>query len=160
MRIKIGAAILIVALSLLYMTSPAYAKVYQASAKHSVCVPALTLSVAIDTDADIWTARWQGERYLVSPLPSIWYAFTIKFIDDKGFSKTYSSWLGDDLDSSGTITIEDYTNTGCWTHTECRWEYFNPFGIILLPKLWIDLYTGYVPISGSWQYRLTGEDGL
>ena len=160
MRIKIGAAILIVALSLLFMTSPAYARVYQASAKHSVCVPTLTLAVAIDTEADIWTAKWHGEPYLITPIPSIFYAFTIKFVDDKGFSREYSTWLGDDLDPSGTITIEGYTNSDCWTYTWCKWEYFFPlpwgFGFVL-PELWIDLYNGYVPISGSWQWRLRGE---
>ena len=131
---------------LLFLTTPmVHATVYQASATHSTAYPTLTLAVAIDTDADIWTATWHGKSYLLTP-PSVFYAFTIIFEDDKGFSEEYTSWLGEDLDPSGTITIEDYTQTNTWTHTWCRWEYFFPtfpfgFGFVL-PELWIDLYIG------------------
>lgn len=75
---------------------------------------------------------------------SYYYAFTIKFEDGKGFSKQYSTLLGDDLGPSGTITIEGYTHTNTWTSTWVKWGYFFPlpvgFGFVL-PELWVDLYT-------------------
>ena len=142
-------------LMLLLTTPTVHAAVYQSSAQHSVCYPTLTLAVAIDTDAQIWTATWHGENYLIAPYPSIFVSFKIKFVDDKGFKEEHTAGLG----SSGTFTIEGYTNSGCWTHTFVKWCYFfaTPWGFgFLLPELWIDLYTGHVPISGGgrfWQLR-------
>ena len=164
MKWKLKLISILLATLLLLMIPQAHATVYQSSARHSACVPTLTLSVAIDTDADIWTATWHGEPYLITPIPSIFYAFTIKFVDDEGFSETYSSWKGDDVKNEGTITIEGYTNSGCWTETWCQWEYFFPLPVgfgILTPELWIDLYVGQVPVTwggGGWWWQLRGEN--
>ena len=132
-----------------------HATVYQGSATHSWAYPAITLSVAIDTDAHIWTATWHASSYLLDP-PSICFDFSIKFKDNKGFSQEYSSGYS----YSGTITIEDYTNTNTWTHTHAQWAYFFPlpwgFGMVF-PELWIDLYIGS---SGSGCPTLSVFDGL
>ena len=137
------ASILLASL-LLLMISPAQATVYQGSCSHSWAYPTLTLSVAIDTDANIWTAKWDGEPYLIDP-PSIFVSFKIKFEDDKGFSEEHTTWGGEDFGPSGTFTIEDYTHTNTWTKTKCTWTYFFPlpsgFGFVF-PELWINLYIG------------------
>ena len=117
------------------------------------------MAVAIDTDADIWTATWHGEAYLIAPYPSVFVGFKIKFEDDEGFSEEHTTY-SDDLGPSGTFTIEGYTNRGCWTHTWVKWCYFFalPVGFgFLLPELWIDLYTGHIPAGTGWQYHLRGE---
>ena len=156
---KCKLASILFATLLLLMIPQAHARVYQASARHSWAYPPLTLAVAIDTDAHIWTAKWNGEPYLLDP-PSIFVAFIIKFVDDMGFKKTYD--MTDGVKNKGTITIEGYTNHDCWTETWCCWTYFFPlpvgFGLVTA-ELWIDLYIGHVPVSGGgWQYQLRGEN--
>ena len=159
---KCKLASILLATLLLLMISPAHATVYQGTATHSWAYPTLTLSVAIDTEADIWTATWRGEGYLLDP-PSLFVSFVIKFEDDKGFSEEYSTWGGDKLEARGTITIEDYTHKKIWTHTWCKWTYFFPlptgFGFVL-PELWVDLYIGEEPSGGGAGGRcmLEGED--
>lgn len=116
--------------------------VYQGSATCTGTNPCLTLSVAIDTTADVWTAKWQGEGYLITPVPGIYSAFTILFEDSKGFIQKYNS-LEHGVSHNGEITIQNYVNTGCWTHTWCSWSYsfIVPGGIGFISyDLWVDLY--------------------
>ena len=147
MKYKLKILLMLSMILMLFLTTPmVHATVYQASATHSICYPTLTLSVAIDTDADIWTATWRGEDYLLIPIVSVFISFKIKFEDDHGFSEEHTElWTGDELGSSGTFTIEDYTHRNTWTHTLVKWTYFfalpTGFGF-LLPELWIDLYIG------------------
>ena len=135
------------------MTPEVYAAVYQASATHDAAYPTITLSVAIDTDADIWTAVWHAYSYLIAPIPSVFYAFTLIFEDSMGFSEVYSHWLGNPLSYDDTITLTGYTNSGTWTYTHARWEYFFPlpvgFGFVFV-ELWINLYTGSTQSPGSY----------
>lgn len=149
MKCKLASIVLAALLSLII--SPAYATVYQGSATYTGVYPTLTLDVAIDTDADVWTATWHAASYLIDP-PSLFYAFTIKFEDHQGFSREYSTWLGDDLSYAGTITIDGYTHTGTWTHTWVKWEYMFPlpvgFGLVIL-ELWVNLYTGSTDSTGN-----------
>jgi len=118
------------------------AAVYQGSATCSIAIPNLTLSVCIDTDNNIWTAHWEGEPYLIAPIPGIFSAFAIVFEDSKGFYQSFNSFEHD-LSHRGTVTIGNYAHSGCWTHCWAQWSYIFPFpggiGIYYLP-LWIDIY--------------------
>jgi len=136
------------------MINTVEATVYQGTATHSIAIPTLTLTVAIDTDAKIWTAYWEGKWYLLTP-PSLFYSFAIVFQDSKGFCEGFSSIM-DNISHKGVVTIEGYNNTGCWTHCWCRWTYAFPVpcGIGFIQcDLWVDLYLGsltYGASGGKW----------
>jgi len=90
-------------------------------------------------------AQWFCDGYILSPLPGECSAFMIIFQDTKGFFQSNSTFKDPDLHYRGIITIENYTNSGCWCHCWCRWTFFviSPLGpAILQLDLWVDFYTG------------------